>query len=248
MLDITLRRPSAVPRQLLLISIEPAMILNLRSPEGANPPYTQPLPIDTAWESFQRVLRHLADVSVVIIRSLYRLNKVQLRAPRALRYNSGFDALPFELLIRPGGEKKVSRAGHDRARTGEEHVREGVAHGTDAEFVARVVFPEKIDDIEHLPALALRVIQPHKRRHHYLTFSGIYSFRVRRAIFPKLPARADTCRRRASVRRPQNHGEQGRSPEMYSWREIAIALKILDEVTSCIVGHSQVSPTYDLAR
>ena len=34
--------------------------------------------------------------------------------------------------------------------------------------VARVVFSERIDDIEHLPTLALRVIQPDKRRHHCL--------------------------------------------------------------------------------
>jgi hypothetical protein len=41
---------------------------------------------------------------------------------------------------------------------GKSNVGEGVAHGANAKLVACVVFSEEIDDIEHLPVLALRVI------------------------------------------------------------------------------------------
>ena len=76
MLNVTLRRASAVPRELRIIPIEATVILDLRPPEGPNPPYTEPLPINTARESFQGSLRHLADIPVIVIRPLYGLNKV----------------------------------------------------------------------------------------------------------------------------------------------------------------------------
>jgi hypothetical protein len=47
-------------------------------------------------------------------------------------------------------------------------VRKCIAHGPDAELIPCVVFFEEIDDIEHFPALALRIIQPDKRRHYVL--------------------------------------------------------------------------------
>ena len=88
MLDVALRRASAVPRELRIIPIEATVILGLRPPEGPNSPYTKPLPIDAAWESFQGSLRYLADIPVTVIRPLYGLNKVQFRfaarAPRSL--------------------------------------------------------------------------------------------------------------------------------------------------------------------
>ena len=42
------------------------------------------------------------------------------------------------------------------------------AHGPDAELIPCVMFSEEIDDIEHFPALALRIFQPDKRRHYVL--------------------------------------------------------------------------------
>jgi hypothetical protein len=75
-LHVTFRRASAMPRELRIIPIKAAVILDLRSPEGPNPPYTEPLPINTARKSFQSGLRHLADISVVVIRPLNGLNKV----------------------------------------------------------------------------------------------------------------------------------------------------------------------------
>src|SRR3979411_3011830 len=83
----------------------------------------------------------------------------------------------FQPLIRPRDKKKIPRSGHDRARTGEEHVGEGVAHGTNAKLVTRVMFSEKIDAIETLSALALRVIQPDKCRHHWLPLGRCRSAR-----------------------------------------------------------------------
>ena len=76
MLGITLRRASPLPRELHIIPIEAAVILDLRSPEGSNPPYTEPLPINTARKPFEGSLRQLADIPVVVIRPLYGLNKV----------------------------------------------------------------------------------------------------------------------------------------------------------------------------
>lgn len=40
------------------------------------------------------------------------------------------------------------------ARARKEHVGERVPHRTNPQFVSRVVFPEKIDDVKHLAALA----------------------------------------------------------------------------------------------
>jgi len=85
MFDITFRRASAVPRELRIIPIEATVILGLCPAEGPNPPYTEPLPVNTARESFEGILCHLADIPVIVIRPLYRLNKVQLRAARAPR-------------------------------------------------------------------------------------------------------------------------------------------------------------------
>ena len=62
------------------------MILGLRPSEGPNLPYAEPLPIDTARESVQGGLRHLADIPVIVIGPLYRLNEVQFCLPRARRY------------------------------------------------------------------------------------------------------------------------------------------------------------------
>ena len=75
MLDVTLRRASTVPRELRIIPIEAAVILDLRSTEGSNSPYAQPLPINVARESFQGSLRQLADIPVIVVRLLYGLNK-----------------------------------------------------------------------------------------------------------------------------------------------------------------------------
>jgi hypothetical protein len=83
MFDITLRRPSPPPRDLHIVPVEAAVILDQRSPEGPNSPYTESLPINTARESFQSGLRKLADIAVIVIRPLYGLNKVQLRLARA---------------------------------------------------------------------------------------------------------------------------------------------------------------------
>ena len=86
MLNITLRRASALPRELRIVSIKAAVILGLRPPEGPNPPYTEPLPINTARESFQGILRYLADIPVIVIRPLYGLHKIQLRLARPRRH------------------------------------------------------------------------------------------------------------------------------------------------------------------
>jgi hypothetical protein len=70
------------------------------------------------------------------------------------------DALLFEALIYPRHNEKVPGTGHDRARTGEEQIGEGIPHRADAKLVAGIVLPEKVDDIEHFPAFVLRVIEP----------------------------------------------------------------------------------------
>jgi hypothetical protein len=62
-------------------------------------------------------------------------------------------------------EKKVSRTVHDRACARQQHVPKSIAQGPDAEFISCVVFSGENDDIEHFQALALRRIQPDKRRH-----------------------------------------------------------------------------------
>jgi hypothetical protein len=64
MLNVALGRASAVPRELRVVPIEASMILDLRPLKDR-----MPLPICTARESFQGILRHLADIPVVIIRS-----------------------------------------------------------------------------------------------------------------------------------------------------------------------------------
>ncbi|MGA7523568.1 MAG: hypothetical protein WBW84_14035 [Acidobacteriaceae bacterium] len=61
--------------------------------------------------------------------------------------------LLFKLLICPRHKEEVPRPRHDCACARKEHIGEGVAHRTDAQLVARVVFFEKIDDVEHLATL-----------------------------------------------------------------------------------------------
>jgi hypothetical protein len=75
-LNVTLGRASDVPRELRIIPLEAAVILDLRATEGSNPPHAEPLSVNAARESFQGSLRHLADISVIVIRLLYGLNKV----------------------------------------------------------------------------------------------------------------------------------------------------------------------------
>ena len=79
MLNVALRRASAVTRELRIIPIEATVILGLRAPESANPPDAKPLPINAAGKSLQCGLRYLADIPVVVIRPLDGLNQVHLR-------------------------------------------------------------------------------------------------------------------------------------------------------------------------
>src|SRR5438128_981912 len=65
----------------------------------------------------------------------------------------------------PWHNEKVPGTGHDRARAGEEQIGEGIPHRADAQLVARIVLPEKIDDIEHFPTFVLGVVEPDKLRH-----------------------------------------------------------------------------------
>src|SRR5215469_6704114 len=158
MLRIALRRPPAMARQLRIITIEAAVVLDLSASKGTNAPDIQPLPINAARESLEGSFRQPTDVPIIVIRILNGLNQVQLCTACAHGYFRGTDAQPLQSLIRPRHKEKVPRPGHDRARTGEEHVGKGIAHGTDAQLVTRVVFSEKIDDIEHLSTLTLRVV------------------------------------------------------------------------------------------
>ena len=83
MLDVALRLPPAVLRELNIISVKASVVLNLRAVEGTDSPYIQSLPVNAAGKTFQGRFCHLADISVVVIGTLYGLNKVELRVPCA---------------------------------------------------------------------------------------------------------------------------------------------------------------------
>ena len=86
MLNVTFQFASTMARELGIISIEAAVILRLRSSEGAYPPDTQSRPINAARKALQRLLRHAADVTLVVIRPFDGLYKVRLRFPCLLGY------------------------------------------------------------------------------------------------------------------------------------------------------------------
>ena len=86
MLNVALRRPPAVLRELNIISVKATVILNLCAAEGTNSPCIQSLPINAAGKTFQGRFRHLSDIPVVVIGTLYGLNKVEFRLPRARRH------------------------------------------------------------------------------------------------------------------------------------------------------------------
>src|ERR1039458_5866871 len=89
MLNVTLGRPSAAPRELRIVSIKAAVVLDLRAAERTSSPYIQPLPVNAAGETFQGIFCHFANIAVIVIGALYGFNKVELRQPGARRQEIG---------------------------------------------------------------------------------------------------------------------------------------------------------------
>ncbi len=158
--SIAFRHAAALFCRLRIVRIDAAVILHLGPSEGAYSPDTQPLPVHAARKPFERSLSHLADVPVVVVRVLDWLNEIQFRFSCAGGDIGRADPQLFEPLISPGHKEKVPRPCHDGARAGEKQVRESVTHRSNTKFVARIVLPESINDIEHSPSFTFRVIQP----------------------------------------------------------------------------------------
>jgi hypothetical protein len=70
------------------------------------------------------------------------------------------NAISLDAEVDSGNKQEIAGARLDGADPGEEVIRERVANGPEAQLIERALVAEQIDDLQYLPPLSFRMVQP----------------------------------------------------------------------------------------